>query len=200
MGSWLLYRVNQGVVGLGRTVPEQLASSGLRNADVDVVALSHLDCDHANGMRGLAGAGRFLVAADELRCASRFPNRLVRFDSSWWEGLDLDAYDWNGNEGPAGRSFDVYGDGSVVLVNIPGHTDGQVALKVTNPEGRYVLLFGDGGYASKSWREMVTSGIAYDRRAQRDSLTWIRERSMDPACIASFASHDPDNGPGTIRF
>lgn len=39
------------------------------------------------------------------------------------------------------------------MVNIPGHCKGLCALKITNRDGKYVLLFSDGGYAKKSWEE-----------------------------------------------
>ena len=53
-------------------------------------------------------------------------------------------------------------------------------------------------YSSKSWKEMITSGISADKAAQRKSLEWIREQSMDSACIESLANHDPDVAPYTI--
>lgn len=36
-------------------------------------------------------------------------------------------------------------------------------MKLTGCAGRFVLLFSDGGYAEKSWKEMIPSGIAADR-------------------------------------
>ena len=45
------------------------------------------------------------------------------------------------------------------MINIPGHCDGLCAVKITREDGRYVLLFSDGGYATKSWKEMITSGF-----------------------------------------
>lgn len=47
-------------------------------------------------------------------------------------------------------------DGSLTMVNIPGHSEGLCALKIRNAEGRYVLLFADGGYATKSYRWLLT--------------------------------------------
>lgn len=49
-----------------------------------------------------------------------------------------------------------------MMINIPGHSDGLCALKITNDEGRYVLLYSDGGYATKSWKEQIPSGIDAD--------------------------------------
>ena len=99
-----------------------------------------------------------------------------------------------------GRFYDLLGDGSIELINIPGHADGLFAVKVMNAEGRFVLLFSDGGYARKSWEQMITSGIAADKTLQKQSLAWIREQSLDPNCVESLANHDPDIQPHVIEL
>jgi hypothetical protein len=43
-------------------------------------------------------------------------------------------------------------------------------VKITREDGKYVLLFSDGGYATKSWKEMITSGVSLDKEMQRKSL------------------------------
>ena len=195
LGSWILYHVNQGRIAPGQAIDEQLQAMGLKPSDLDYVLLTHLDCDHANGLRAVADAKHILCAAEELECARK--NSIVRY-KKWWQGVDLHTFEWNGHKGPVGKSFDLFGDGSVVMVNIPGHCDGLCAVKLTNAEGRFVLLFGDGGYATKSWKEMITSGVALDKKLQLQSLQWIREQSLDPNCIESLATHDTDIKPHTI--
>ena len=74
------------------------------------------------------------------------------------------------------------------------------AVKIINGEGKFVLLFSDGGYAAKSWQEQVTSGIAADKEKQKASLAWIREQSLDPMCVESLANHDPDIEPHVIEL
>ena len=86
------------------------------------------------------------------------------------------------------------------MINIPGHSDGLCAVKLTGEDGRYVLLFSDGGYATKSWQEMITSGVSLDKGMQRKSLQWIRQQSMDPRCIESLATHDRDIKPHVIAL
>lgn len=86
------------------------------------------------------------------------------------------------------------------MVNIPGHCDGLCAVKLRNGDGKYALLFADGGYATKSWKEMITSGISLDKKMQRKSLEWIREQSLDTNCIESLATHDTDIAPHTIEL
>ncbi len=201
LGNFFLYKTNQGVLPMGESIDEQLAGLGIKDSDLDVVFLSHLDCDHVNGLRQVAGAKKILASNTEIRFATK--GGLVnknRYNPAWWEGTKLEGFDWNGTEGSAGKSYDIFGDGSFLMINIPGHTDGQCALKITNSEGRYVLLFADGGYAEKSWKEQIASGVASDRVAQKKSLAWIREMSISQDCVESLANHDTAVKPHIIEL
>lgn len=199
LGSLILYEVNQGQIPLGECVDEQLAKMGIRTSDIDAVLLTHLDCDHANGLVQVKDAKRFVVAADEVRFASKITNH-IRYNKDWWSMVELDEIEWNDDQGPFGKSYDLLGDGSIQLINIPGHADGLFAVKIANEEGKFVLLFSDGGYAAKSWQEQITSGIAADKEKQKASLAWIREQSLDPLCVESLANHDPDVEPHVIEL
>lgn len=200
LGSVLLYKVNQGKVPKGEAIDEQLLKLGIRPEELDLVLLSHLDCDHANGLKLVADAKKILVSSDEMEFTKKgFVNK-IRYNPAWWEGTKIQVFGWNGTEGPAQKSYDVFGDGNVLMVNIPGHSAGLCALKVKNAEGKFVLLFSDGGYATKSWKEMITSGISADKKAQKKSLEWIRSESLDKNCAASLANHDPDVKPGVIEL
>ncbi len=198
LGSRVLYNVNQGQIPLGEAVDEQLAMMGIKPADLDYVLLTHLDCDHANGLRAVRDARHIIVAQEELDCARK--NGFIRYKKKWWKDCDLKTIAWNGEEGPVGKSFDLFGDGSIKMINIPGHCDGLCAVKITREDGKYVLLFSDGGYATKSWKEMITSGVSLDKQMQRKSLQWIREQSMDHNCIESLATHDTDIKPHVIEL
>ena len=200
LGSWALYKVNQGVLPAGEAVDEQLAGMGLAPSDIDLVLLTHLDCDHANGLKLVADAKRILVARDELDSVGGGFVARTRYQSRWWDGTGIECFDWNGEEGPHGKSYDVFGDVSLACVAIPGHADGLFAVKVTGVDSRFALLFSDGGYSRRSWEDMVVSGIANDRGAQRRSLEWIREQSLDPLCVESLANHDPDVAPHVIEL
>ena len=201
LGSLPLYLTNQGVLPAGQAIDEQLSRLGLRPRDLERVLLSHLDCDHANGLSLAADARELLVSPEELRFAENgSPVNRIRYAPKWWRGTRLHPFAWNGSAGPAGRSFDVFGDGSLVMVNIPGHSPGLCALKITGAGGRFVLLASDGGYARRSWEEGVLSGIADDRAAQKSSLAWLRQQSREEGCLAVLANHDPEVRPGVITL
>lgn len=201
LGGFALYKTNQGVLPHGESIDEQLAMLGIQPSDLDMILLSHLDCDHANGLKMVADAKRILVAKDEIRFAENgsLMNK-IRYNNNWWSGTKLEGFDWNSTDGPVQKSYDVFGDGRLVMINIPGHCEGLCALKITNRNGKYVLLFSDGGYAKKSWEEQITSGIADNKEQQKKSLAWIREQSMSSDCIESLANHDPDIEPHLIKL
>ena len=201
LGSLPLYLTNQGRIEQGAAIDEQLSALGVSPADLDLVLLSHLDCDHADGLKLVADAKQILVSQDELAFAENgTPVNRIRYNAAWWSGTKMRTFDWNGTEGPVEKSYDVFGDGSLVMVNIPGHSRGLCALKITRADGKFVLLFSDGGYARKSWEQLITSGIADDKAAQKKSLQWIREQSLDENCVVSLANHDVDVRPQIIEL
>lgn len=197
----LLYRVNQGVVPEGQTAAEQLAEMGIRPGDIDVVLASHLDCDHVSALSDFADAGRVLVSADEL-AGSDGPSPILRtrFKRRWREGVALETFEYaRTGVGPLGRSFDLFGDGSVELVATPGHSPGLFATVVCGEGGRFVNLVSDGAYGRRSWEEGVLPGIALDREKQKASLEWIARTAKDPSCIATIANHDRQVGAQVIE-
>ena len=63
LGSRRLYMVNQGVLEKGAAIDEQLLKIGIKPSDLDYVLLTHLDCDHANGV-GLVKAAKHILVAN----------------------------------------------------------------------------------------------------------------------------------------
>ena len=198
LGSRLLYLANQGIVEEGMALDEQLCEKDIAPADIDFLLLTHLDCDHANGLRPLANAKHILASRDEMEGASRGLVSKVRYQKIWWDGIGIEPFDWNGEQGPFGKSFDLFGDSSIVCLAIPGHSAGLFAVKISNPEGKFVLLYSDGGYSKQSWEAMITSGISENKAQQAVSLAWIREQCLLTNCIESLANHDPEVIPHTI--
>jgi metal-dependent hydrolase len=98
LGSSLLYHVNQGVVAKGMRAGEQLAKLGIKPSDIDYVIISHLDCDHANGLRQFKDAKNIMVVRSEYEYAKKHP--YIRFKKKWWDDVDLNLYDWNDSQGP----------------------------------------------------------------------------------------------------
>lgn len=111
LGSSVLYATNQGMIEKEMAIDEQLARKGIKTSDLDYVLLTHLDCDHANGLRLVSDAKNILVAKDELVFTEAGPlTNKIRYQSRWWDGVKLTAFDWNGTEGPVSKSYDLFGN------------------------------------------------------------------------------------------
>lgn len=193
----LLTKISKGRLPSGESAKEQLLKMGYLTSDLDYVVLSHLDVDHVSGLRDVADAKNLLVSRPELEAAQKFQNRF-RYYPGLWKGLPLQPFEYaTTGIGPMGESYDLFDDGTVQLVNIAGHTKGLCAMLVRRND-KYVLMFADGGYSSRSWQEMVLPGPYADKTNLRKSLEWIREMSINPDCVASWATHDPNLSPQTI--
>lgn len=196
--NWVLYHVNQGRIAKGKAIDEQLTQMGIHTCELDYVLLTHLDCDHASGVKLVKDARHILVAEDEVKFAAKHK---VRYAASMWEGVNLTQFRFNDTGiGPFGRSYDLFDDGSVQLVSIPGHADGLFAVLIKKTEGKFVLLFSDGGYATKSWQDMIRPGISADPEKQMKSLQWIRDTSLSEDCVESLANHDTGIAPHIITL
>ena len=126
------------VARLSKTVSQQLAELGVKPQDIDIVGISHMHSDHTGQ-------------------AAEFPNaRLIigKGDFEQTRGKDDPFGPWRkdgANVTAATADVDVFGDGSVVALHLPGHTPDHMALLVKLPSGS-VLLSGD-LYHSREARE-----------------------------------------------
>lgn len=109
----------------------RLRELGVEPADVRYVVLSHLHTDHVGGIDAFADA-RVIVHRLEWERANGVGGRLRGYlPQRWPEGLEPTLVDLDGDAiGPFGGSYDVAGDGRLLLVPTPGHTAGHSALLV----------------------------------------------------------------------
>lgn len=199
--GFMLYTLNQGYTPKGETVDEQLSAMGVATSDLDYVVLTHLDCDHACGLHQVADAKKIIVSEAEMKYANtRTPVNMVRYKQRWWKDVPVSLFAFNGNEGPFRESFDLFGDGTIQLIHIPGHCAGLVCVKITGSDGKYVILTSDGSYSTKNWKEMVLPGIHANKKEQLESLQWLREMGFSENCLEMLSTHDPQVDPHTVEL
>ncbi|MFC6175644.1 N-acyl homoserine lactonase family protein [Companilactobacillus huachuanensis] len=183
-------QVNKGYLPAGWAVDERLDALGYQPTDLDYVLMSHLHCDHASGMKLIKDAKKILVSSDEWQAANKLS--LVYLPHEW-AGVNVETFDFNQSKiGPFNKSFDLFGDGSVVQIYTPGHSSGLTSTLIRGKDGKYVLLAADTGYSEMSWGKMLTPGICVNRNQAVTSLGWTREMAYHPACVAAIANHDPE--------
>jgi N-acyl homoserine lactone hydrolase len=192
---WL---INKADLPAGEAIHEQLAKLGYKDSDIDYLMMSHLHSDHASGLKLVPNAKRILVSDLEMADTTKMPYRYV---PAMWEGIKLETFSFSKTGiGPQGLSFDLFGDGSVVFINTPGHTHGLAATKITNSEGKYILLAADTGYAKKSWEKMILPGVQVDKQEVVESLKWMKSMAENPNCIEAIANHDVDVHPKIMEL
>ncbi|MFS8198217.1 MBL fold metallo-hydrolase [Streptomyces sp. CWNU-52B] len=148
------------------TASEQLDAVGYDRGGLRGVLLTHSHWDHVSGLDGLHVP--VWLNEGELRYANGHRGGKVFRAVSADHPIHEYAFD-----GPAylgfSSSFDVYGDGSAVVVPARGHTTGSVIVFVTLPTGKRYAFIGD--------------------------LTWqsdgIRRRAERPLLLRKLADTDP---------
>lgn len=189
----------------GMAVHEQLAALGIRPEDLDIVLLTHLDPDHVAGLRHVKNAKRILVAEDEYFWNCRIVYQM-RQPKALFEGIPMEHYWYRGSDLGTNRwAYDLLGDGTILCVNIPGHTDGLCSVIVQNGEllehkRKFALLTSDAAFLPKNWEEDIIPGRGFDTTLQRKGIHWIREQAALESCVGVFTSHDPALRPQTIEI
>jgi N-acyl homoserine lactone hydrolase len=114
-----------------RIVP-QLARIGVKPEDVSYVGISHYHFDHIGQAADFPGA-TLMIGKNDLAVAKV------------WSGAAKPLAPWltgGGKVEPVEGDRDVFGDGRVTILAMPGHTEGHQALFVRLKSGP-VLLSGD---------------------------------------------------------
>ena len=183
----------------GMAVDEQLKTMGISQEEISAVLITHLDPDHVSGLRSMDRVKRIVIPEDEAYWSVRTKYR-IRQPEHLWDIKGVERVFFRGHLlGPMHKAIDVTGDGSIMMVNLPGHTDGLCGVIVRDGE-RYVLLASDAAISHRSWEMMESPGLAADPALQHKSLSWIAETASDTACIMVLCSHDKDIKPETTEL
>lgn len=191
--------ISYGTLPEGLAINEQIESLGFNTSDIDYVFITHMDLDHAGGLKLVEDARHIYASKEEIR-ASQKVRYFYRYHKKLWEGMDIQSFQFTQTGiGPVGKSYDVFDDGSLVLVSTPGHSHGMFTALV-NGEEKYVAICGDTGYMEKSWKELWLPGLTVDKSKAMKSLKWLKMISQDENCVEILATHDPAVKPHVIEL
>lgn len=175
---------NGSVAVLRQTIASQLATLHLKPRQIGIVALSHVHSDHIGQAAAFAHA-RLIVGRKDWRMITAAhpprglePSRL----EPWIEGrcpkILVDG------------DYDVFGDGSVVMLATPGHTPGHHSLLVRLQAFGPVLLTGDLYYSESQRRHQQPAPHDFDHAAALASFR--RFESLAARMGAKvIVQHDP---------
>jgi N-acyl homoserine lactone hydrolase len=123
-------------VKLGKTLTSQLAAAGYKPSDVTHLALSHYHWDHTADANMFAGAQWLVSKIEHDAMFSADPpggSRPETFSALKNAKTTLITT----------ADYDVFGDGTVIIKQAPGHTEGHSVLYVKLANTGGVLLSGD---------------------------------------------------------
>lgn len=140
-------------------VVAQLARWGLKPGDIRRVLISHFHADHIAGLRDFPAAEYITSKAAYADVVSR--RGLSALSRAFIPKLLPEHFEkqltllpqFQGSPLPAlGSTHDLFADGSLLLVNLPGHARGQIGLLARTAKGS-ILFAADGCWLRRSIRE-----------------------------------------------
>jgi glyoxylase-like metal-dependent hydrolase (beta-lactamase superfamily II) len=181
----------------GEDVPSQLRKRGLDPGEVPIVVMTHLHLDHTSAISEFPGS-TFVVSETEWQAAAHGSNpmmngyRRAHFDYAFeyrtvdFDRANIDSY------ASFGRTFDLFGDGSIHLAYTPGHSPGHMSVIARLAERDFVIG-GDTMYMlSQLNGSEPPPPRPYDAHNFRRSLQELRLfRGQFPDAVIT-PGHDPD--------
>lgn len=152
-------------VTMTETLQAQLAELDLTPADIEFISMSHMHTDHTGNANAFAGS-TWIVDADER--AAMF-SEAGRADAQGFATYnELENAETRLIEGDG--DHDVFGDGSVTIIQAPGHTPGHTVLLVRLPNAGAVLLTGDMYHLAESRERRTVPRFNVDREQTLASM------------------------------
>jgi N-acyl homoserine lactone hydrolase len=143
------------VIKRDEEIDVQLQRCGIKIVDIQRVVLTHLDWDHASGVRHFPNAEIF-VYQDEYKYATSFIGKKRMKPEIWPSWFDPTLYVLDDDPyGPFMSSKPLTESGDVRLVPLPGHTPGQVGLVIETEEKK--LFFPADHITRQDWFEEAIS-------------------------------------------
>lgn len=143
----------------------KLAALGISPSDVSFIFLSHFHVDHIGALRDFPHA-QFIYARSAWESV-RSLGRVAGLARAFMPGLIPDDFESRGRGfgtddfialderySPFSRGFDVFGDGALLAVELPGHAVGHVGLFVETKQER-IFLCADACWTTRSYAENI---------------------------------------------
>jgi glyoxylase-like metal-dependent hydrolase (beta-lactamase superfamily II) len=181
----------------GEDAPAQLRKRGLDAGEMPIVIMTHLHSDHTSAISEFPQA-TFVISETEWDAAAHGPQPLLNgyrrphFDYAFdYRTVDFDR---GGIDSYAsfGRTFDLFGDGSLRLAYTPGHSAGHMSVIAHLRERDFVI----GGDATYTAAQLAGTGSPpprpFDAHNFRRSLQELRLFSREYPDAIVTPGHDPE--------
>jgi glyoxylase-like metal-dependent hydrolase (beta-lactamase superfamily II) len=180
----------------GEDLPAQLRAKGVDPKSIRLVVMTHLHVDHASGMSEFPTA-TFVFTEAEWEAASTDSRPLLRgyrpahYDYAFdYRTLSYDS-PLISSYATFGRTFDLFGDGSVRLASTPGHSAGHQSVICRLAE-RDLVIAGDAIYTMGQLGDAPEPPRPLDRHNWRRSMRELQHFARTYPQAIVIAGHDPE--------
>jgi N-acyl homoserine lactone hydrolase len=176
-------------------VPSQLRKRGIEPSQIGVVVMTHLHYDHASAISEFPDS-TFVVSESEWVDATSGGRPALRgYRPSHYDFVfDYRTIDFDrgtiSSYATFGRTFDLFGDGSILLAYTPGHSAGHMCV-IARLRERDFVIGGDAVYTHRQFEGAPPPPRPHDAHQWRRSLQELKLfRSQFPHAIVT-PGHDP---------
>jgi N-acyl homoserine lactone hydrolase len=173
------------------SLEKQLLQLKLKPTDITQLAFSHLHLDHT-GNANLFTSATWILNRTELQWASQptgggpiSPDTFSGYKQAKTQLIDAD--------------YDVFGDGTVRILKMPGHTPGHQVLLLTLPKSGKVLLSGDLYHLRRDRQQKLIPLFNTDRAETLASFDRF-ERIAANTKARVVIQHDPEDFKALPKF
>jgi N-acyl homoserine lactone hydrolase len=148
---------------------DQLAKIEVKPDQIKYVGISHFHADHTGQVAWFPKATILIGKGDWDAISAPAPAQGVNAApfAPWIKG--------EGKVEPLANDKDVFGDGSVIVLNTPGHTPGHHSLLVKLPQSGAVLITGDAVHFRENYDTGGVPWFNFDRAQSLASIDRLKK-------------------------
>ncbi len=182
-------------LSLKQTITQQLAEIGLAPEEINYIGISHGHFDHT-GQANAFPSAKLIMQKKEYDFMTATPEKAMAYHM---DPTLISNFTGPGKEAKlmllAGDT-DIFGDGTLKTISLPGHTPGHMALLVNLPKAGPYILSGDQWHFLENLRTNGVPSFNYDRAdtlASSDKLAKLMKNRKAKLII----QHEPKDAPKT---
>lgn len=187
-------RLAEFAIGEGETLVSLLKAQGHNPADVTHVVVSHLHQDHMGCIEDLPNAELITSKAEWKAMHSmgaEMNGYLVKhIEAAGDRWRQIDFTEKVADAAPFPAAFDLFGDGSLVIVPTPGHTPGSISMLVRSDNFDPLLLVGDLTFDAPHFGCDHLPGLG-NLRSLKESTKLVEGLAARTPGLGICAAHDP---------
>jgi N-acyl homoserine lactone hydrolase len=185
------HSMSAGAVAPKRSVVDLLADLKLKPEQIKYVGISHFHADHTGQIASFPQATLLIGTADWAAVSAPNPPAGANAPpfAHWVSG--------GGKVEPLSGDKDVFGDGTVIVLNTPGHTPGHHSLMVKLREKGNVLITGDLAHFHENYESNGVPTFNFDRAQTLASLDRFKklQANFKATVIIQHDARDIDKLP-----